>query len=150
MNEGEKPKKLLSMEEAIFGLKSWFKVYCSIAVFINLIFFIGGVYVHLIEHKEFKYSSFETCLYGMNQIINNNPSRDLINEKVISDLKKVNFKVDRIHLIKVINNYTCDVFIKDSKGVRRYFVTLEKNSKFKHLYKILDVKGKKLDSRYQL
>lgn len=150
MGMGNEPRKLLSMEEAILGLKSWFKIYCTVAVFINLIICIGGMYVHLKNNKNVKYSSLETCFYGMNQIINNNPSEDLVNLKVIRDLKDIEFKVDKIHLIKNINNYSCDVFIKDSKGVRRYFVTLEKNSKYKHLYKIFDVKGRKLDSRYQL
>ena len=82
-------------------------------------------------------------------IINNNPNLDLINESVVKDLTKVNFKAEGITLVKLINNFECDVIVKDSKGHRSYLVNLEKNSKFKHLYRILNVKGQKIISRYQ-
>ena len=106
--------------------------------------------MNLKSEKLPEYTSFETCLYGMKQIINNDPKDNLINQKVIDDLKSKNFEVDSIHLIKSISSFSCDVFTKDSKGIRRYLVSLEKNSKFDHKYRILDVKGMKVDSRYQL
>ena len=82
-------------------------------------------------------------------IINNSPSADLINESVLKDLSETSFKAEGITLVKLINNFECDVIVRDSKGHRSYLVNLEKNSKFKHLYKILNVKGQKIVSRYQ-
>ena len=94
----------------------------------------------------------ETCYYGMDSIFNNNPNEELLNKTILKDLlkKKEEFKVDSIHLVKVVNNYECDVFSKDQKGVRRYLVKLEKNAKFRHLYRILDISEKTVDSRYQI
>lgn len=88
----------------------------------------------------------------MNSIFNNNPDEKLLNKTILKDLlKKENeFKVDNIHLVKVVNNYECDVFSRDHKGVRRYLVKLEKNTKFTHLYRILDISEKTVDSRYQI
>ena len=148
--KSKQPETLLSIQEAILGLKRPIKLYCILAVAMNVIILIGGMYVQFKNSQPAKYSSLETCLYGMREIINNNPSESLVNESVIKELKKTTFNVDKIHLIKLLTNYSCDVFLKDSKGVRRYLVTLERNSKFDHMYKIFDVKGMKLDSRYQL
>lgn len=146
----KKPAKLLSVEEGIMGLKKPLKLYSFIVVGINIIILSFGIYMNLKSEKLPEYTSFETCFYGMEQIINNNPQERLINEKVISDLKDTKFSVDSIHLVKVLSSFSCDVFTKDSKGIRRYLVSLEKNSKFAHKYRVLDVKGMKVDSRYQL
>lgn len=86
----------------------------------------------------------------MNSVFDNNPRHELIGSKVIKDLKEMKFKIDKIHLVKVNDNYNCDVFTKDSKGVRRYNVSLDKSIHFSHLYKIVDIKEDKVDSRYQL
>ncbi len=104
------------------------------------------------KNMDKKYTSFEACLYGMQSLFDNDPKVELLNGTILKDLSKESslFKVDYIHLIKQVNKYECDVFTKDSKGVRRYLVSLEKNTKFKYLYRILDVKEKKVDSRYQI
>jgi hypothetical protein len=97
-----------------------------------------------------KYNTFEACYFGMKGIFDNNPDIELIDNKVIKDLKDIKFSVDSIHLIKVNDSFNCDVLSRDAKGVRRYRVALEKNARFSHLYKILDVKEAKVTSRYQL
>ncbi len=86
----------------------------------------------------------------MTSIFNNVPNKDLVNEKIMNDLKDTVFKIDNIHLLKVIDGYNCDVFTKDSKGVRRYNVSLDKSIHYSHTYKIVDIKEAKVDSRYQL
>lgn len=144
------PKKYLSIEDSILGLKRPLKIYSFVVVSVNLMILIFGIYINFKTELPKEYTSMETCFYGMEQIINNNPKENLINEKVIKDLKNNDFKVDSIHLIKVLSSFSCDVFTKDSKGIRRYQVSLEKNSKFEHKFRILDVKGMKVDARYQL
>lgn len=91
----------------------------------------------------------ETCLYGMNSLFNNGPSLDLVEKEVIRDTKDLSFSIDKITLVKILDNYTCDVITKDSNGFRSYRVTLKRNSKFKHLYKIGNVTGQKIISKYQ-
>lgn len=142
--------KILSIEEGIAELRKPLIIYGISVVLVNFLILGLGVINSLGHNESSEYSTFETCLYGFNQIIQNNPTEDLISESVIKDLEKVKFKSESIHLIKKINSFSCDVFIKEPKGVRRYLVTLEKNAKFPHLYRIFDVKGAKINSRYQL
>lgn len=97
-----------------------------------------------------KYNSLEACYFGMESIVRNSPSKDLVNQKLIKELEDVTFKVDQIHLIKIVDSFSCDVFTTDPKGVRRYQVSLEKNDRFAHLYRLIDIKEKKINSRYQL
>ena len=97
-----------------------------------------------------KHNSFETCYKGMNSIFNNGVNQELVGDKVIKDLKDKVFKIDRIHLVKVKDSYSCDVFTRDSKGVRRYSVSLGKSLKYAHDYKIISVKEEKVNLRYQL
>ncbi len=85
----------------------------------------------------------------MKAIFEHNPTLELHHKKVIKDLKGKNFQVDEISLIKVKDSHHCDVVAKDAKGYRSYAVTLEKNAKFPHLYKIFDVQGQKIVSKYQ-
>lgn len=91
----------------------------------------------------------EACFYGMDAIFNHNTSSSLHHKQVIKDLKGHQFYVDKITLIKLKDSNHCDVIAKDDKGFRSYKVTLEKNAKYDHLYKIFDVKGQKLTSSYQ-
>lgn len=114
---------------------------------------IGLILVDIAKgNNEKDFSTMETCFYGMESIFNNDPSETLLNKTILKDLKKnqAQFEVSGIHLIKVINHFECDVFSKDKKGVRRFLVKLEKNTKFKHLYKVLDISERKVDSRYQI
>ncbi len=87
---------------------------------------------------------------GMISVFNNSPDPKLLNKKVIKDLKDKEFKIENLHLVKVKDSYNCDVFSRDRKGVRRYQVTLEKNSRFDHMYRILNINEAKVTSRYQL
>jgi len=73
-----------------------------------------------------------------------------MNKKLVKDLEKVKFDVEKIHLVKMIDSFSCDVFTTDPKGVRRYQVALEKNTRFTHLYRLIDIKERKISSRYQL
>ena len=86
----------------------------------------------------------------MQSIVNNNPKMELMNNKLIKDLQKISFSVEKIHLAKMIDSFSCDVFTTDSNGVRRYQVALEKNTRFTYLYRLIDIKERKVDSRYQL
>lgn len=95
------------------------------------------------------YSSFESCLYGVRSLFNNEKNSDLLSNSILEDTKEIDFKMDEITLIKLKNNYECDVVVKDSKGYRSYLVSLSKNSHFKHLYKVESISGQKITSEYQ-
>ena len=97
-----------------------------------------------------KHNSFEACYKGMNSIFNNGRDEDLASEKVLKDLRDKDFKINRIHLVKVKDNFSCDVFTRDPKGVRRFHVSLGKSLKHAHSYKIIKVQEEKVDLRYQL
>jgi hypothetical protein len=88
-------------------------------------------------------------MYGMRAVFNNASNEDLLDKSVILDLKEHQFKIDKITLIKVIDNYTCDVVAKDSKGHRSYRVQLAKSSRYPHLFKIQNIKGQKIKATYQ-
>jgi len=85
----------------------------------------------------------------MERIFEHNASEEIVHEKVLKDLKDHHFEIEEITLVKVRGSLHCDVVAKDSKGYRSYAVTLEKNSKFDHLYRIFDVRGQKITSSYQ-
>ena len=68
---------------------------------------------------------------------------------LLKDVEKLKFEIDKITLVKVRDNYHCDVVARDAKGHRSYKVKLEKNSKFPHFYKIFDIQGQKIISTYQ-
>ena len=142
--------RFLSLEETIASFIQPLRFYAIFVVLINLMVLAFGIWVNSKSEKLVEYSQMETCYYGMKSIINNNPNEALLNKTVISDLEDLKFTVKEVHLIKVINSFSCDVFVKDLKGVKRYQIVLEKNSSFTHLYKILDVKGMKITSRYQI
>ncbi|PIP93485.1 MAG: hypothetical protein COW00_14635 [Bdellovibrio sp. CG12_big_fil_rev_8_21_14_0_65_39_13] len=85
----------------------------------------------------------------MKSVFENNSTKKLVHQKVLDDLKTTHFEVEEITLLKMVNGLHCDVIAKDSEGYRSYAVTLEKNSKFDHLYRIFDVRGQKMVSAYQ-
>ena len=115
---------------------------------LNLIVLAIGVYLNIKTGNK-NYSSLEACHYGMSAIFEHNPSIELLHRKVIKDLKDKHFEVEEISLVKVKDGLHCDVVVKDAKGHRSYAVTLEKNAKFPHLYRIFDVQGQKIVSNYQ-
>lgn len=86
----------------------------------------------------------------MNSIFNNERNEKLASLKVLKDLGERDFKIDEIHLIKVKDSFSCDVFTRDPKGVRRFHVALGKSVKYAHSYKIINVQEEKVDLRYQL
>ena len=85
----------------------------------------------------------------MERIFEHNATEELVHKKVINDLKDHHFDIEEITLVKMRSGLHCDVVAKDLKGYRSYAVTLEKNSKFDHLYRIFDVRGQKITSTYQ-
>lgn len=102
-----------------------------------------------LREEDRPFSTFETCHYGMKAIFEHNTNLDLHHKKVIADLKDHRFEIEKITLVKVKDDFHCDVVAKDKKGFRSYAVVLEKNAKFQHLYRIFDVRGVKLVSSYQ-
>lgn len=126
-------------------------VFSSIAL---LLIYISVGYILItiaVKNENKQMLPIEVCLTGMNSIFENNPNLELLNSSVIKGLKdNSSFEVNELHLVKQINPYECDVFTRDNKGVRRFYVKLEKSSSFIHLYKILDIKERKIDARYQL
>ena len=97
-----------------------------------------------------KYNSFEACYFGMDSIMKDNLNKKLISTKLIKDLEDAQLKVEKIHLVKAINQFSCDVFTTDPKGVRRFQVSLDKSTRFAHGYMLKDIKERKVTSRYQL
>lgn len=94
-------------------------------------------------------SAFEVCHQGMKGLFSNLPSDNLFNKVVLKDVEGKTFEVENLSLVKMLGDYHCDVVAKDHKGHRSYRVRLEKNPKFTHLYRIIDVKGQRLTSPYQ-
>lgn len=137
-----------SLAQSIEGLKRPIIIIAAVGVLAHLLILVTGT-VMANQKDDRKYSTFEACHYGMKSLFENNPSEDLFQKKVIEDTKDHKFEIDGISLIKVIDNYTCDVVAKDANGFRSYRVGLEKNSRFIHFYRIHDVKGQKLVSTYQ-
>ena len=136
------------MGKAIARLKWPIIWIASIGTIIHLILLGLGVWMNT-KSDEIPFTTLETCYYGMKSILGNAPDPNLLSTQVRDELKTQNFKIEDITLVKMIDPYLCDVVVKDTKGFRSYFVTLEKNLNFPHLYRILDVKGKKLVSSYQ-
>ncbi|OFZ36100.1 MAG: hypothetical protein A2504_00375 [Bdellovibrionales bacterium RIFOXYD12_FULL_39_22] len=139
------------MDKEISGLKGLLKLYGFGGIGLNGIILIISAWIHLGANSGQIYSPMEACYYGMSSIINNNPDQEQINQKVIEELdkNKILFAVEGITLVKQLDDYSCDVVTKDSQGYRSFQVGLEKNSRFKHLYKILEVTEKQIESRYQ-
>lgn len=102
------------------------------------------------------YSIVEACYKAMNELVNASEStkfnKELFNKSVLKDFRKhrnkFNFK--RVQLVKYLSNSSCDVVVKDKKGFRNYLVDLEKSNRFKHYYRVADIRGKKISSKYQV
>lgn len=94
-------------------------------------------------------NAIEVCYLGMKELFENNPTEMFFNDLVIKDVKGLTFKIQNIGLVKELSGDRCDVVAKDFKGYRSFLISLEKNGKFPHVYKIVDVKEQKLSSHYQ-
>ena len=140
-------KKFESIEASMSNLKKPFKSIALGGILLNTATVLLTIW--LLAEPLRKYSTLETCLYGMESLFNNDADNALLDEKVIADVKQVNFQMDKITLVKAIDNYHCDVVVKDSKGFRSYKVKLEKSGRFTHGYRIFDIKGQRLVSKYQ-
>ena len=104
----------------------------------------------LFNKKEIKsFNTMESCMHGIQSVFNNTPNKELVDDSVIKDLKGHKFRVEKITLVKAIDSYSCDVVARDSKGHRSYRLTLDKNSEFTHGFKITNIKGQKIISKYQ-
>ena len=95
------------------------------------------------------YTPLQTCYYGMRSMFHNNPNSNLLHGSIVDAVKEKSFNINKITLIKVVNDFSCDVIARDNKGFRSYRVMLEKNSKFAHFYRIHDIKEQNLKSPYQ-
>ena len=139
------------VEKEISELKKPLKWCVFGGVGLNFIVLLISCFVQFRGEKAKSYSNMEACFYGMKSIFNNNPNEEEVNNKVITDLSnsKTVFDVERIHLVKFIDGFHCDVVAKDPKGFRNFRVALEKSSKFKHDFKIVDVAERQIESRYQ-
>lgn len=126
-----------------------------ISLLVLTLAYVGSLFsfYHLfIKDEKMAYSTFEACYFGMKKIVENDPSENLLNKSIIEDIEKLkdNFSVELLGQVKVLDPFRCDVFIKERRGTRRFQVTLEKNAKFPHLYKLLDVIEKKIDQEYMV
>jgi len=74
---------------------------------------------------------------------------ELVSKEVMEAAKAMKFQIEDITLVKMIGALNCEVVVKDHKGHRGYHVSLERSSKFEYEYRIADVKGQKLISKYQ-
>ena len=146
----KEPDRLISIEETIKSLRRPLMLIAITGVIANLSILGLEIMVLKGQKKPVALNTIETCYRGMSSVFNNMPNRELVSEKIMKDLKETTFKIDKIHLLKVIDGYNCDVFTKDSQGVRRYNVSLDKSIHYSHTYKIVDIKETKVDSRYQL
>ena len=144
-------KQFQDLGKQIADLRKPLRWYGFGGVALNVIIILVSVWINFGRSDHRPYSTLEACLYGMQGIVFNNPDGILVNPLVLEEIqsKKITFEVDSIHLIKFIDSFHCDVVVKDPHGVRSFLVSLEKNSKFKHLYRILDVKENPLVSEYQ-
>ena len=144
-------QKYQDLSAEIKGVKLPIKIMVAVGIGINLVILVVSLWINFFDGQGEKFSSIETCFQGMRSIVNNAPDPELISEKVILDIEKedIKFSVERIHIVKYLDGLHCDVITKDPQGYRSYLVTLQKNSKFNHFFKITDVKGQKIISRYQ-
>lgn len=136
-----------SMAKSIKELKNPLIIIALISALTHLLILGSGIYLNRIKVEEM--SAFEVCHKGMTELFSNNPSSSFFNKTVLKDVKEEVFEVEQLSLIKMLGDYNCDVIAKDHKGHRSYRVRLEKNPKFSHLYRIVDVKGQRLTSSYQ-
>ena len=137
-----------NIAESIQKLKKPLMLIAGVSVFLNLVVLGAGVIINSKTESK-RFTTFESCHNGMKSIFEHNGTEDLIHSKVLKDLEKHHFDIEEITLIKVRNGLHCDVVARDSKGYRSYSVTLEKNAKYPHLYRIFDVRGQKIVSAYQ-
>lgn len=136
-----------SMAKSIERLKRPLIYIALISAVTHLLILGTGIYLN--REKADHMSAFEVCHKGMKGLFGNLPNHELFNKTVLKDVKDKTFEVESLSLIKMFGDYNCDVVAKDHKGHRSYRVRLEKNPKFTHLYRIIDVKGQRLASPYQ-
>lgn len=149
--EGGAMQRFEGVEDAIIALKFYVKGWMlgtAIATIAGF-FLYHFTYIH---NRPSEFSTFEACYYGIKNIIENAPSEEFVNESIIKDLKesKIKFNAELVGMVKVTGRSTCDVFIKELRGTRRYLVTLERGDNLDHKLRVLDVKEKKVKKEYQI
>ena len=144
-------KKFQSISDEITALKKPVRIISLVGIGVNLVAVTIFLFFQFGTGGKQIYSSMEACFYGMDAIFNNNPKTEFVGEKVIKDLEKnkVTFEVERIHLVKFVDGFNCDVVSFDPNGFRNYRVALERSNRFEHHYRILDVNERQIESRYQ-
>ena len=143
--------KYQDLSGEIQKIKMPIKIMVISGIVINLLIGILFLWINFYWCKTEHFGSVETCLKGMESLVNNSSDPKIINEKVMDDIQKhqIKFNVERIHLVKYLDGLHCDVITKDSDGFSSYLISLEKNSRFEHLFKITDVKEQPIISEYQ-
>jgi hypothetical protein len=137
-----------NLTSEIKNIKRPIQLITALGIALNLgILTIGG---QLINSKNRPmYSTIEACYFGMKGVVGNNPDERLIKKEILKDLEGKTFKVQGINLVKKLDSHSCDVVVKDDKGVKSYLVELEKSSRYAHGVKLFNIKGQKVVSKYQ-
>jgi len=143
--------KYQDLSGEIQKIKMPIKIMVISGIVINLLIGILFLWINFYWSKTEHFGSVEACLKGMESLVSNVADPKIINEKVMEDIEKhqIKFNVERIHLVKYLDGLHCDVITKDSDGFSSYLISLEKNSRFEHLFKITDVKEQPIISEYQ-
>ena len=138
-----------SLAKAIEGMKRPLIIIAVASMVVHLIILGTGIFIGKSNKKE-TYSTFEACYQGMKALFNNDATEEHFNKDVLKEAGDQKFAIESITLVKVIDGLSCDVVAKDNKGIRSFHVGLEKSTNFSHFYRIVDVKGQKIESSYQL
>ena len=137
-----------TIENELENLKKPFLGIALTGAFVNIAILALWLTIHITAPDK-RFSALETCFHGMKSIFEHTLNKDLLDKSLLDALEKKTFKIDRITLVKEIDGFTCDVITQDAKGHRAYRVSLAKDGDFKHLYKILNIRGQKIKSNYQ-
>jgi len=138
-----------SLAKAIEGMKKPLIIIAGASMVLHLIILVTGIYIGKSNSKE-TYTTFEACYHGMQALFNNGATEELFSRDVLKEVGEQKLKIESITLVKVFDSLNCDVVAKDDKGVRSFRVGLEKSTNFPHFHRIVDVKGQKIESSYQV
>ena len=144
------PQRLISMEETVKGLKRPLMIIALLGVVANLLILTAQITIFQKEEKLIQLTALEACNKSIQGLIVQNLDPMLLSEKLIRQIGDKVIKAEKIHLVKELDSYTCDVFTKDSVGVRRFKVSLDKSAKYPYGLKAIDISERKVTSRYQL
>ena len=84
----------------------------------------------------------------MKSLLEYDPIEGLFHKSVLDEVKGHRFKVDRVSLVKVIDDYRCDIITKGEKRLEGHRINLEKGPRFPLNYRIKDVLGQRISKDY--